>query len=206
MAATYPSTTDQKLPLPQDPVVSAALASVPVGGASSFAGNLQARLDAIEGRINIVAARVEKLSNLIGDGAITGGAISIGTGLSVDITALEGIVGTYVEKSATVTVGGLAPNDTNRLWLRQTGEFTVNQSDTPPSDTDGKGAALKWGQAVTGTSTVTSVSNARRLHAQNLSKMLVVTADPAVVKDGDTWYRSDTSASKARVGGSTVTL
>lgn len=108
---------------------------------------------------NLAMALLEVLTNFVGNGAIYGGEISAGAGLSVEIAAYEAFVGSVIGDDAATTVGGLVANDVNYLFLRQNGTWTVNQDGSDPSAAAGD--FLLWGTATTDGSSVTAISNVR---------------------------------------------
>ena len=108
---------------------------------------------------NLAIALLEKLQAVLGNGALSGGTIAAGVGLSVDIAALEALVGTWVGTDDVTTVGGLTASSVNYLFLRQNGEFSVNTTGADPSATAGD--FLLWGTATCDGSGVTAVSNSR---------------------------------------------
>lgn len=107
-------------------------------------------------------ALLEALQTHIGNGAISGGVIAAGVGLSVDIAAWEAFLGTIIGNDASTTVGGLAANDVNYIFATQSGTFLA---DTDPNaiPLGSYGAYMLWGTATTDASSVTAVSNDRRL-------------------------------------------
>lgn len=123
-------------------------------------------------------ALLESLQTHIGNGAISGGTISAGTGLSVDIAAFEAFLGTIVGNDATTTVGGLAANDVNYIFATQSGTF-LTDPDPNAIPLGSYGAYMLWGTATTDGTGVTAVSNDRR-HVQkpgHLSKSVAGSAD-----------------------------
>ena len=119
-----------------------------------------------------IQARVEAFHATIGNGWVSGGAMTAGTGLSVTIATGTGMAGHYVAWDAPVTVGGLAASTTNYIWLRQDGwgasGFHVTQTAVAPPSSDGHGAAVLWGTASTNATAVTAVSHASRPNWGNL--------------------------------------
>jgi hypothetical protein len=104
----------------------------------------------------------ELLTAYLGNGAVTGGTLSAGTGLSVAFTALSAFVNTPVALDAG-TVGGLTDNAMNYLFLRQDGTWTVNTTGTDPLTTDSHGASLLWGTAAASGGAVATVTNERQV-------------------------------------------
>lgn len=125
--------------------------------------NLNTYVATVEDRNQLDAANLELLQAALGNGALSGGLITIGSGFSVSVAALEALVSTRVKTDAATTVGGLTPSTTNYLWLRQDGTFGPNFTSTPPDTADGHGDYFLWGLAITDGSGVTSVVNDRRI-------------------------------------------
>lgn len=148
-------------PTPSEPTIAANQGSLVPGLASAFRGSINTYVGAIEDKVQSVQYYHERENYLRGYGAVSGGTISAGAGLSVTIGTLTAVVGNYIQTSAVGTVGGLPENDTSYIYLRQDGEFTSNIAGTVPGTGDGHGEALYWGYAVTDGSSVTSVDNLR---------------------------------------------
>lgn len=92
----------------------------------------------------------------LGSWVVSGLTLSAGTGLSVNVAAGSAVIGAEVTASGSFTIAGLTPSSTCYLYLQQDGTGTSNTSGTQPANT----AFL--GIAVTGSSTVSSVSIAGR--------------------------------------------
>lgn len=172
---------------PTNPAIGTLAAPVAAGLASTFRPALNTYVGAVETKAAAVCAFLEKLQGAIGNAALSGGAITAGSGLSVSVAAFSALVGTVIETNAAAVVGGLTMGATNSLFLRQDGAFTTNTTGTLPAAADGHGAALLWGTATTNAVSVTAVSNVRRTFAQNLAALPVFAADPAGAIDGDAW-------------------
>jgi hypothetical protein len=142
----------------------ATVTPIPAADANAFRPNINAAISAVDTKAQLAQSYLEKALLSLGYGAISGGQISIGTGLSVNVAALEAMVGNYVQLTGTTVVGGLTDNTVNYLYLRQNAgapaNFTVNTTGIVPADADG-GAALLWGTASTSGGVVTSVTNQR---------------------------------------------
>lgn len=151
-------------PTPRNPAIAPNLTTVPAGGtgASQLAA-WNAFVSGVEDKIQLLLGLAEQKASYLGSGAISGGVISIGTGLSVDITAIEAMVGTYVQVTGTTTLGGLAQSVVNDVFLRQDGTFTATSGAAVPDVTDSHGFYLKIGTATTNTTNVTAVTNDRAL-------------------------------------------
>ena len=123
-------------------------------------------------------ALLEELQTHLGNGAISGGTISAGVGLSVDIAAFEAFLGTIIGNDAATTVGGLSPSTVNYIFATQSGTFLA---DTDPNAVPlgSYGAYMLWGTATTDVSSVTAVSNNRKLFQKQsrLSKSVAGSAD-----------------------------
>lgn len=148
-------------PDPTHPTIGTDLGTLVPGLASAFRGSVNAYVGGVEDKTQYIQFYVEKINSSAGFGWISGGTVAAGSGLSVTVDAYEAVVGNYIQCTTQGTVGGLAANDTNYLYLRQDGVWTTNVAGTVPASGDGHGAALKWGYAVTDGTAVTSVSNTR---------------------------------------------
>lgn len=124
-------------------------------------GALNTYVASAEDKAQQAVAFIEQLQRAMGNGAISGGIISAGAGLSVSISALKALVGSVIELDAASTVGGLTDATLNYIFLRQNGTWTSNTTGVVPSDTSTHGDYLLWGTATTSGGAVTSVSNVR---------------------------------------------
>ena len=148
--------------IPLDPTISADITAVPASLASAFRGNVNANVALIENKVQTVAAWTEQLHSLLGNGWISGGNVTIGTGLSVNIDILSAMVDHIVAFNASQAVGGLTASSTNYIYLREDGTWTVNTTGVAPTDTVAHGAALLWCTCVTSGSAVTSIDQTVR--------------------------------------------
>lgn len=148
-------------PAPVNPLIAPNTGTLVPGLASAFRGSINAYMSAIEDKAQYVQYYVEQTNALMGFGCVSGGTIAAGTALDVTVTPYEAYVGNYMCELGTASVGELTANNTNYIYLRQDGSFTVNTAGTLPSG-DGHGHALLWGQAVTDGTAVTTVDNERR--------------------------------------------
>ena len=164
--------------VPTNYSIYADLGTVQAGAAAAFRPALNGYIGSVENKVQSVQAFVEQQARYWGYGCISGGTIAAGVGLNVTVGALEAVVGNYVRTDATGTVGGLTSNQTNYIWLHQDGTFTVNTTGAIPGTANGHGTAVIWGQAVTGTGTVTSVSNVRPYYAAGTVPMHAVSGVP----------------------------
>lgn len=85
--------------------------------------------------------------------------LSIGAGLSVDVSAGEAVVGAagarcFVQKTGSTNVPSLTVSTTCYIYLHKDGTFSFNTSGTPPAN------SILVGTAATGVSTVSSVNSA----------------------------------------------
>lgn len=193
-----------QIPLvPKNPAILAEIPSYVRGDAQQFADDVEEHQDTLEIRDGLIQAAVEYLTAAIGYGALTGGAITSGMGLSVNVGAYTAIVGNWVGNDASQVVGGLTDGALNYLWLRQDGQWTVNTTGITPLSTDGHGAAMLWGTATVVSGAVTIVSNIRRSFLQNLAVFPLLTADPPGAVNGDAWVRVDLGELKI-AGGPTL--
>ena len=97
---------------------------------------------------------IEDSFGAVGPYVISGLVPSIGTGLSVDVTAGSALIGMLVTVASSFTIGSLAASNTNHLYLLDDGTGTSNTSGTAPA------GSVKLGTATTGVATVTSVDTA----------------------------------------------
>jgi hypothetical protein len=179
---------------PTDPDILVSLPDYVAGSAIDFATRLQSNQDALEARDRQNMAAAEGLAGAIGFGWLSGGTISAGAGASVSIAALTAIVGTPVGFTTSQVVA-VNLSVTNYIFLRQDWTWTVPAagSSTVPLSSDGHGAAMLWGTATCDGSGVTAVSNVRKSFLQRISRMPLMTADPADASSGDVWGRTDTT-------------
>jgi hypothetical protein len=100
----------------------------------------------------------------LGPYVISGLVPSIGTGLSVDVTAGVASIGGRVTFTS-FSISSLSPSTTNHLYVTALGVGTSNTTGTAPAD------SAKIGTALTGASTVTSVAttwaSGRQFHVKN---------------------------------------
>lgn len=158
-------------PSPSDPAL-ADSAKTPLGGftAGNLAGKINDQDTAVEDKAQRVGALLELLGTQIGAGAVTGGTIAPGTGLTVTITAGKAFIPTYVEWNATEIVLVIA-SKTSNIYLRQDNTWTVIANDASPNyptDISTHGSYFLWGTATAGASTVSAVSNTRTSWAANI--------------------------------------
>src|SRR5437016_4160127 len=142
---------------PTSPTISPNATQVTAGLANDFRGKINTYVAAVEDKAQLVEAYLEQLTAVLGNGAVSGGAISAGAGLSVSVAVLTAIVGNIVAFDASQTVGGLTASSTNYLFLRQDGTWTVNTTGAVPTDIAAHGAYLLWGTATTDVASVTAV-------------------------------------------------
>lgn len=190
---------------PTHPAVSPNLPGVTAGDANSFRGKINTQLAGVEDKAQSIDAFLEQLQAALGNGALSGGVISAGSGFSVSITALKALVGTVVEFDATQTLGGLIANKTNNLYLRQDGTWSVISSDASPNyptDISTHGVYFLWGTATTGGAAVTGVNNSRPTFASAIVGSLS-TADSNFAggyrQTVDGWFQDNVAASQAAV-------
>ncbi len=87
----------------------------------------------------------------LGPYVVSGLAVSIGTGLAVNVAAGTANIGGHVVYAG-ATIGGLTPSTTNHLYLLQTGVGTANTTGTAPAN------SVKLGTCVTSAGAVSSVA------------------------------------------------
>lgn len=146
---------------PMHVTIVAAAGSVSPGFATDLRAKLNAGFGSADTKARFTEAHLEQLIRYLGNGWISGGSVTIGTGLSVNVASLTAMVCNVVQTDAAGTVGGLESNATNYIYLRQDGTWSSNTAGSIPGTADGHGTAMLWGQAVTGTGTVSSVDNTR---------------------------------------------
>lgn len=148
--------------VPTHPTIYPDAGTVPTGLAVDFRPRVNGYVGTVEDKAQLVQAHLEGILAAYSGGAcLSGGTISAGAGLSVNISAFVGFAGNRVANNASTVVGGLAANNTNYIFLRQDSTFTTNTTGAIPGTADGKGTAFLWGYAVTGASGVNSVNNER---------------------------------------------
>lgn len=157
---------------PTDPAISVALTDYVAGLASGLVTTLNARQGELELRDSKMTAWIEELHTTLGNGWISGGAISAGQGLAVTVGALSAMVGHIVEFDASQIVG-LSASAVNYIFLREDGTWTVNTTGATPTDTTTHGISLLWGTATTDTSSVVTISNTRDIFGTNLASILI---------------------------------
>jgi hypothetical protein len=86
---------------------------------------------------------------------VSGLVPSIGSGLSVSVTAGHAIIGADINIAAPFVIPSLTPLVTNWLWLQQNGTGTSTLTATPPAN------SVLLGTCLCGASTVTSVNTGR---------------------------------------------
>lgn len=87
----------------------------------------------------------------LGPFIISGLAISIGTGLSVNVATGVASIGGRLTVGVGFAVGSLSASTTNHIYLKNDGTGTANTTGTQPAN------SVKLGTCITGASTVTSV-------------------------------------------------
>ena len=142
------------------PYFSTAIPTIPAGLATDLRPNLNAYIGSVEQKAAWAAAFLEMALSALGNGAVSGGNITAGGALNVNVAALNAIVNTPVSFDASQVVGGLV-NGTNWIYLRQDATWKVNATGVDPDPTDGHGAFLLWGKATAAAGVVTLVDNTR---------------------------------------------
>lgn len=157
---------------PTDPAISTALTDYVAGVASGLVTTLNTRQNELELRDSKATAWLEKLHTTLGNGWISGGAISAGQGLAVTVASLSAMVGHIVAFDASQIVG-LSASAVNYIYLRENGTWTVNTTGATPTDTTTYGLSLLWGTATTSASGVVTISNTRDTFGTNLATILL---------------------------------
>ncbi|HEY9016520.1 MAG TPA: hypothetical protein VIM84_15805 [Gemmatimonadales bacterium] len=98
--------------------------------------------------------RAENSFAVVGPYVVSGLVPSIGTGLSVNVTAGVALIKGYLSKSS-FTIGSLTPSTTNHLYLLANGTATSNTTGTAPAN------SVKLGTATTNATVVTAVGTQR---------------------------------------------
>lgn len=146
----------------QEVAIAEALTPIPATLAPlDFRATYQASLDTLDTKVQMTAAFLEELQEAIGNGALSGGTISAGAGLSASVAAFKAFVSTVIETDSATTVA-LTASVTNYLFLRQDNTWTVNSTGAVPTDISTHGAYLFWGTATTNVSAVTATNNERQ--------------------------------------------
>lgn len=153
---------------PTNPEFTAAFSGLPAGNAIDFRTALNAKLQSIYDLLQVDAAFLELLVETLGNGAISGGEVSAGVGLSVSVATYSALIGTIIRTDAATTVGGLADNAFNYLYARQDGTWSTNTTGTPPTSADGHGQALQWAIVQTDTGAVTQIDNSRAIFGSRM--------------------------------------
>lgn len=124
--------------------------------------------------VRILDSQVHGALEGVGAGIIDGGDVAAGTGLSVTVAALKAIVSTehlltYLQTDAPVTVADLEPSST--LYIHAAAVFATSPGDPDSredagvvlfaSDSDVEPNAILLATVVTGSESVTSVTDAR---------------------------------------------
>lgn len=148
-------------PTPKHPAFSATGQRVTAGTAAEFRPNINAAVAALEARVALMAALLERV---VAPGALGGGTITTSAGLTVSIAAGSALAPTWVGWDAPVSLT-LPASSTRYIWLRQDGTFSLTATTSAPLASDGHGAALRWGSATTSGSAVTAIDNARASYA-----------------------------------------
>jgi hypothetical protein len=166
---------------PTEPTIAPNAGTLQPGLASDFRSRLNGYVGTVEDKAQLTQAFLEQTNAYLGNGWIKGGTVSAGAGLSVVITPFTAIVGNIIENDSSGTVGGLAANATNFIYLRQDGTWTTNTTGVVPGTADGHGTAVYWAQAITGASSVTSIVNYRLPFRWGLSRVSVGTVSGGTV-------------------------
>lgn len=158
---------------------------------TAFRTALNAYVAGVEDMAQATQGALENLHTRGFHGALSGGAITAGVGLSVSVAALTAFCGQIVGTDAATVVGGLTDNATSYIWLRQDGTFTVTATDVAP--TADHGIALRWGTATAAGGAVTAVSNDRAWWSRDGSIDTVTVGDSVSVPVGRQMLTYETS-------------
>lgn len=127
---------------------------------TAFRVSLNGYVGTVEDKAQLVQAHIEQYAGAAGNGWISGGSVTIGSGLAVNVAALTAMVGNIVGFDASQSVGGFSSNATANMYLRQDGTWTVGT--VTPGTADNHGTALLWASVVTGSGTVSSIDPTAR--------------------------------------------
>lgn len=128
-----------------------------------FLTHLNSGQDGAEARIAAAFAQVELHGALLGDGLISGGAITAGVGASVSVAPFHAVIGGVHVITTVPTVIALAVG-TNTLFLSGAGGGTANLTGTPPATGSTNGVWKALGTAAwngTAVSAITATMAAR---------------------------------------------
>lgn len=132
----------------------------------------------------------------LGPSVISGLAVTVGTGLSVNVALGVASIGGRVNKAGTFTIGGLTPSTTNHLYLLIDGTGTANTSGTAPAN------SVKLGTCLTDGSSVLSVAQTRASGRQAKVRLENVTlgggAGQPAAGDLSSWHASNTEGNQFR--------
>ena len=98
----------------------------------------------------------------------TGLVPSIGTGLSVNVTAGTAVIGGHVNKPSTWTIGSLTPSTVNHLYLLSNGTGTSNTTGTAPANSVKLGTATTSGVAVTSVNILRSSGRQLKVRGEDM--------------------------------------
>lgn len=117
-------------------------------GALAFRPNIDSRLGIASADFRLITDYFERNSKASGYGAVSGGNVTAGAGLAVNVGALEAVVGVPLQTTlvTSVAVSNGVGATRNRVYIRESEEFTVQQDATLPDPADGKGEFLLWAE------------------------------------------------------------
>lgn len=124
--------------------------------ANTFRGSINAYVAAVEDKVQLLQWWGEQQSAIDGYGVISGGTLSAGAGLSVNVAAYAAVIGNYLTTGEAGTCGGLTDDASNTIYLYQDGH--IDTTGTVSSH----GPSMAWGVAVAASGTVSSVTQVRR--------------------------------------------
>lgn len=119
------------------------------------------------------------------NGWISGGSVTTGSGLSVNVAAYVAMCGNIIGDNASQSVGGFSSSSTANMYLRQDQTWTIGTA--IPDTSDNHGTAILWARVVTGSGTVTSIDPTNRPRftpTQNLFKPTTLSASGTVTPPG----------------------
>lgn len=195
--------TTTTVPTPTNPIMAAPTGSVPSGLPSAFRPNINTMGAILDAKIQILSSLMESVAGIMGYSLVSGGAITTGTGLSVNVAAFTALVGTMVNSASSQIVGGFPASLTSYLFLRQDGTWSIpaSGSSTPPLVIDGHGQYLLFATVTTNTTLVTGITPLARNSIQNNSEVIILATDPATSISGDAWFNTTSNQFCVNVSG-----
>lgn len=192
------SPTALNMPVATNSIIDTVVSPISGGGpggaiaATDFRPAINNVNSTLDTKVQLTEAFLEFLTQTLGNCIVSGCVVTAATGLSVDITAFNALVGNLVSTNSTVNIGGFSGSTTNYLFARQDGTFYIPASggSTPPLTSDGHGQSLLLCTVATNSSNVTAVVMIAKTFQQTMSAVLITTIDPTNYTTGDMWYNT----------------